>query len=80
MLLGGLALGAFVALVVGFIVHHREQPAPNIDVAEPGPAATADKPSAHASARERGDHVLPHQLDRLHDLVVRDLVGVHEAQ
>ena len=45
MLLGGLALGAFVALVVGFIVHHREQAAPNIDVAEPGPAATADKPA-----------------------------------
>jgi hypothetical protein len=45
MLLGGLALGAFVALVIGFIVHRREQPAPEIDVAEAGSQPAADKPA-----------------------------------
>lgn len=39
MLLGGLALGAFIALLVGFLVHRREQPGPAIDVAEPADAA-----------------------------------------
>ena len=48
MLLGGLALGAFVALVVGFIAHQREKAAPKIDVAQagakPGVEPAADKP------------------------------------
>jgi hypothetical protein len=49
MLLGGLALGAFIALVVGFVVHRRDQSAPTIDVAnevpETGSEPAADKPS-----------------------------------
>jgi hypothetical protein len=44
MLLGGLALGAFVALVVGFIVQ-REKPAPKIDVARSGAEPADDKSS-----------------------------------
>ena len=46
MLLGGLALGAFVALVVGFLVHRREQQrGPTIDMVEAGTAPVAGKPS-----------------------------------
>jgi hypothetical protein len=45
MLLGGLALGAFVALVVGYVVHRREQAAPQIDLAKTGVEPAAGKPS-----------------------------------
>jgi hypothetical protein len=44
-LLGGLALGAFLALVIGFFFHRPEEPAPTIDVPLDVDSPTADKPA-----------------------------------
>jgi hypothetical protein len=44
-LLGGLALGAFIALVLGYFLHRREEAEPTIAVPTAAPGPAADKPS-----------------------------------
>lgn len=48
-LLGCLALGAFLALLVGFFLHRGDEAAPSIEV----PPLGADSPTAEKPARVR---------------------------